>query len=385
MNQAYTPGLLVTECTTIEKIRELPLPGKVLVTVGDKVSATAPVLSADLPGELDIIRVADLMDIDPSEAVKGIKIRDGDLVKTGDLICATKIFFGLFDVKLKSPTSGTVEFFTPTNAHLGIRHPSTPITVNAYIDGIVTDVATSKSATIRSTGALIQGIFGVGGEKLGSLYPLNVSESAEVLASDIDNVGDELRDAILIGGACFSKEALQSAATRKIAGVITGSLDASTLCEFVGHDISVSITGDEDVPFTLIITEGFGHLPLQKRISKLAHKLAGKRASINGATQVRAGAMRPEVIVPSEDCHDTSLLGTHFKTPSSQTKGLTIGSDIRIIRVPYFGKLARVTELPTSPQTIPTGATVRVLKATLTNGDEVVVPRANVELISVAN
>jgi hypothetical protein len=37
------------------------------------------------------------------------------------------------------------------------------------------------------------------------------------------------------------------------------------LREYVGFDIGVAITGDEDLPLTLIITEGFGGMSLSDR------------------------------------------------------------------------------------------------------------------------
>jgi hypothetical protein len=57
------------------------------------------------------------------------------------------------------------------------------------------------------------------------------------------------------------------------------------------------------------------------------------------------------------------------------------GTRIRVIREPYFGRLGHVTALPPELQPIPTGASVRVLEADLDDGEHVVVPRANVEII----
>ena len=60
---------------------------------------------------------------------------------------------------------------------------------------------------------------------------------------------------------------------------------------------------------------------------------------------------------------------------------LEVGSDIRVIREPYFGLLGTVVELPPEPRPIESGATVRVLEAELQDGRRVVVPRANVEIM----
>ncbi len=49
---------------------------------------------------------------------------------------------------------------------------------------------------------------------------------------------------------------------------------------------------------TLVITEGFGKMAMAHRTFDLLKSKQGMKASVNGATQIRAGVMRPEVIVP---------------------------------------------------------------------------------------
>ena len=374
MRQAYTPALEVAERTVITKLRELPLKGTVLVSPGQVVTAEQPVLAADLPGEITIIRLADRLGFEPEDVARGLKVKPGDKVQPGQLLCEIKSFFNLFSTKYASNTKGTVEFFTEANGHLGIRQPPTLLEVRAYVDGRVVEIEERKSVSIESEGSLIQGIFGVGGERLGSILPLPVALDRRVQAADLEPFRP-FAGKILIGGAAFTVEALTAAAAGNAAAVVTASVDSDTLGRFVGKEISVSVTGDESVPFTLIVTEGFGFLPLSPRIAELAVRLQGRRASVNGATQVRAGATRPEIIVPQPASADAA--------PSAQTiKSLEPGARVRLIRVPYFGRLGVIKSLPADSRRIATGAVVRVLEVELDGEKEpVVVPRANVELI----
>lgn len=374
MAKAYTPGLEVSANSRVEKLRELPLPGNCLVSVGDRVHAQQAVLRAALPGDLQIIRVAERLGLEPIDITSGMKVRDGQPITKGDVICTVETFFGLFKNSLRSPVTGNVEFFTEANAHLGIRLPSVPYEVNAYVDGNVAAIDPGKSVTIATEGAFIQGIFGVGGERQGTILALPLSNDDVVTAAALRSIQDQLPGSVLIGGACFSSDALALAAELGAQAVVTGSIDSATLFSFVGHEIGVSITGDEAVPLTLIITEGFGTLSLSGRVRKLAEQFQGKSASVNGATQVRAGALRPEVIIP----HSDESRSTPNTAPDLT---LDIGSSIRIIRVPYFGLFGEVVELPHAPEQIPTGAEVRVLRARLESGEVVTVPRANVELV----
>lgn len=376
MKQAYTPALQVVSRTRVTKVRELPLPGESLVGVGERVTADTPVLSAELPGDLTIVRVADRMGFEPLDVVPGMKVGVGDKVKKGDLLCEIKTFFNLFTTELKCPADGVVEFFTEANAHLGIRHAPVPLSVNAYIDGTIIEVEEGKAVTVETEGSFIQGIFGVGGERHGRIAALPFDNQEVIDDSHIRELGLDLGGKILVGGGQFSESALREAATLGVSAVVTGSIDAQTLSSFVGSEIGVAITGDEEVPFTLIITEGFGRLAISSRVMELARELQSRSASVNGATQVRAGATRPEIIAPLDQVSTAEV-----DSSRSEAKILDVGSRIRVIRVPYFGLFGTITDLPHAPQQIPSGAKVRVLRTRLDNGQEVVIPRANVELI----
>ena len=381
MSRAYTPGLEVSESTEITRVRELPLPGEVLVEVGDAVSATTAVLRAELPGELDIVRIADRLGLTPEQVAKGIKVKVGDQVLAGAALCEVSSFFGWVKSKVSAHHGGEIEFYTEANGHIGIRQPAIPLEVVAYLDGEIVATEATKSVTVFTKGALIQGIFGVGGERQGVIFSLDTARDAVVTPADLSSLKGKLQNAILIGGASFSSEALLLLREEGVQAVVTGSIDADTLRDFVGFEIGVSITGDEEVPFTLIVTEGFGSLALSERIVGLSKKLHGHQASVNGATQVRAGAIRPEVVVPKSGGRNEHSVG------GDSGVGLEKGSRVRIIRVPYFGLFGEVTEMIHEPQLIDTGAHVRVVRVRI-DGEgvgegvgEVMVPRANIELV----
>lgn len=376
MSQAYTPALAVLRRTKVRKLRELPISGQVLVSVGQRVEAKTPVLSAELPGELTVLRAPEIMGFEPEEVIKELLISKSSQVERGDLLCEIKTCFGLISSRLFSPVSGTVEFINETNGHIGVRACSLPLIVDAYVDGEVLEVEPGKRVIVEAVGALIQGIFGVGGERRGRLFVLDIPRDQVVGPELIKSLSSKISSAVLVGGASFSLEALELAGELGVSAVVTGSIDAEVLAKYVGYEIGVSITGDEDVPCTLIVTEGFGNLPLSERVFELASELNARDASVNGATQVRAGAMRPEIIVPETE----EQVGLEI-VDSEAPRSLEIGSQVRVVRVPYFGRLGTVTELPSEPQLIPSGARVRVLVLRLDNGELAVIPRANVEIV----
>src|SRR5262249_2994106 len=165
-------------------------------------------------------------------------------------------------------------------------------------------------------------------------------------------------------------------------GVVVGAVVDRELIDYLrealkdpAFDIGVAITGQEQIPFTLVVTEGFGKIPMAHRTFELLTSLEGQAASVNGATQIRAGVIRPELIVPLEG---TGSQAVETLTESGQ---LAIGTPIRCIREPYFGLLGAVTALPAELVQVESETWVRVLDARLSDGQTVTVPRANVEII----
>lgn len=170
--------------------------------------------------------------------------------------------------------------------------------------------------------------------------------------------GEGLREAIKVGAR----------------GIIVGGIEDKELTKLLGYEIGVAITGNEQVGLTLIITEGFGRMRMAQKTFSLLKEFTGQLACINGATQIRAGVMRPEIIIPREG-RDAKPDEEHVSA------GLLPSTPIRIIRAPYFGNLGHVISLPVELQKVESESTVRVLEAQLEDKRRVIVPRANVEII----
>jgi len=369
MPVAYTPGLRVTADATFRALRRLPMRGEVLVRVGDAVSAETVVARAERPGNLHTVRVAQMIQVEPQELPAHMAVGVGAVVQEADVLARTQGMWGLFKSEAKSPVSGTVEEINAASGHVRIREAPRRIETVAHIAGRVTEVIAGEGAVIEARAALVQGIFGVGGERRGRLK-LATSSPTDRLSAD--TIGD-CSGCVLVAGAGASGEAIRRAAAAGATGLVVGAVSDEALREYVGYDIGVAITGQENVPLALILTEGFGELPMAQRTWDLLASLEGQLAAINGATQIRAGVIRPEIIV------------THKQTTgageSEPEQSLVIGVRVRIIREPHFGALGRVVELPPELIEIETESHVRIAVVELDGGERVRAPRANLELI----
>jgi len=378
MGEAYTPGLKVKKALIVRKTRKLPIKGEILVNVGDDVHSDTIVARTHVPGDLQIIRVAQILGIELEDTEKYMVRKNGDYVKKHEVIAKSTSFFGLFKSFVRSPVEGTIEHISNVTGQVVIREPPIPVEVKAYIPGTVVNVFPEEGVTIETPAAFVQGILGIGGETEGKLQM--VAESPEdALTADLIN--SDHKGKILISGSLVTGDALHKAVKTGVRGIIVGGINDKDLVDFLGYEIGVAITGHEDVGITLILTEGFGKMRMSKRTFALLKSFEGKQASISGATQIRAGVIRPEIIVPLEG-REIKKVKEEEEIPS---KGLEPGTRIRVIREPYFGALGHVVSLPVELQKVETESHVRVLEAILETqphgAKPVVIPRANVEII----
>lgn len=370
MATAYSPGLKVSRSAHIRKLRRLPLTGEVLVEPGRTVEPEDVLARAELPGIMRTVRAAELLGVEPGELEKHLQVKEGDTVSRGDVLAKSTSFFGLFKNECRTPASGLVELINPLSGNIGIREAPSPVEITAYLQGTVTEVIPREGAVVETDGAFVQGIFGIGGERHGIVRMISSSPADSLSAADIP---DDVAGQVLIGGACADLSALQAAAAAGASAFVVGGVVDSDIVAYLGFDIGVAITGQEPVATTVVLTEGFGGLPMASRTWELLSSLSGQKASVNGATQIRAGVIRPEVIVPGTDRSAT--------TDGDAAGALEVGSAVRLIRDPWFGQLGKVVELPPELQAVPSGAMVRVLVAEIAGGQRVTAPRANVELI----
>ena len=383
MSMAYTPGLKRKRYYTVSKVRRLPIEGELLVKKGERVSPNTVVARTMLPGKVQTFNVASKLglegDYDRATEEYTCKLtehmikKEGDTIDKDELIAKRVMFFGLIKRFYRSPVKGIIESISNVTGQIMIRAPSTPLNLEAYIPGIIIEVLPKEGVVIETSGAFIQGIFGICGESYGEIMMM-VDSPDEILTAK--QILPKCAGKVIVAGSLITGKALQKAQEIGVRGIIVGGIEDEDLRTFLGYDIGVAITGKEEVDLTLIVTEGFGKMAMAKKTFVLLQDSEGKLACINGATQIRSGVIRPEIIIPSK-ANSNEIK----KTKEFMMEGMKPGLPIRIVRAPYFGVLGRIVALPPNLQRVETESMVRVLEVELDNGRIVTIPRANVELI----
>lgn len=380
MATAYTPGLKVVARVSYRLKRLLPIPGEVLVALGETVLADKVVARTDLPGDVVPLNVAHQLGIAPAEVPAALVRTIGSEIATGDPLARSAGLFGWFPQTLASPAAGRLESASQVTGQVMLRGAPRPVQVRAHVAGRVVGIIPHQGVEIESLVSQIQGIFGLGGETRGRLV-IASKPGVPLAPQELISIH---RGAVVVTGGRISLETIHRAIELGISAILAGGIDDSDLRSLLGYDLGVAVTGTESIGLTLVITEGFGDIPMSQRTYDLLSSRAGAMASVSGATQIRAGVLRPEIVIPWEGTQrpPTQEMGDTNSSPSPRPAGLLqVGASIRLIRDPWFGAIGTVAELPHEPQWLESGSKARVLIAALADGQRVVVPRANVELI----
>ena len=370
MSKSYTPGLKVLKHSKVNKERLLPLKGKVHSDINNKVESDTIVASTEIPGNVQMINIVNKLNIDPNQVLDCMIVDVNENVKKDQIIAQNKGLFGMFKTEVKSPIDGKIINISKVTGQVVISEKPLPIEVDAYIPGKINKVYEQEGVIVSSEGTFIQGIIGIGGEKKG-VIKLLVDKPGQDL--DLSLIDSSLKDSIIVCGSYINYEIYKKAKDFGVKGIICGGVDYNTISDILGYSLGVAITGMEDAT-TLIITEGFGSINMALKTFNLLKDNNGKRASINGATQIRAGVLRPEIFIKLED-------NINSKDFSEDDLIISEGSTVRIIREPYFGKIGKIISLPFELMMMKSETKVRVAEVEFDDKSKAIIPRANLEVI----
>lgn len=260
MAHAYTPGLKVLHHSKVQKNRRLPIKGTVTKQVGDLLKPDEIVATTNLPGNVQMVKVANLLNIGPADVLDAMLVKEGDIVNKGSMIAQTEGLFGFFKTDVKSPIDGTIESISDVTGQIVMRDAPIPVEVDAYMTGTVKEIIPEEGVIVEADAAFIQGIFGIGGESRGYME-IVVSNREQELTADLLN--ESHKGKIVVGGSFISLATYKKALSLGIAGVVVGGFNYYDLEEILGYVLGVAITGSEDLVTSLVLTEG---LPILQKL-----------------------------------------------------------------------------------------------------------------------
>jgi hypothetical protein len=357
----YPAETRIAPLTTIRQQRLLPKRGRVLVRPGDWVEPGDVVARCQIPGKLCVVDVSQALGI-PRELVRdSLRKQIGAAVQADDVLAERNGTLGRSPSRCVSPEDGRV--IAIRLGRVLIETPPRPFELDAMFRGRVADVLPQQGVLISTVGARIQGVWGSGGDAYGVLT-LPTQGGQEPLDEQI--LGDSTHRALVVIDDVLSESILGQAVDLGVGGLIAGSANHG-LCRQT-----------QPLPVSVLLTEGFGQVPMSRRAFSILQSCAGREAMLSIGTLGTRGAPgmhpRPEVLVPLES-RGTSVDQEIGPRP------LRGGEQVRCLRAPYLGLTGTVTKLPVLPQKVESGARLPVARVELTGDTSVVIAVANLEVI----
>lgn len=282
---------------TITKRRRLPTRGEVLVDMDQQVQPETVVAKGVVPNpEIHELKLFTQLRVEPEMVKDYMTKAEGEQVARDEVIAVSRGFFMRQTRVSRSPIDGFIERVSTVNGRVYIRGNPLDVEVSAYIPGVIKEIIPEKGAVVETSGIRLEGSFGIGGEVYGGIMlategPDNPLSSQDILP--------EHKGKVIVGGSIATLDSLREAVRVGARGIIVGGVNQMDLTYFLGYEIGVPVTGDEQMGLTLIMTSGFGVKPMEETLFETLRDYSGRIACINGATQIRSRSIRPEIILPS--------------------------------------------------------------------------------------
>lgn len=308
-----------------------------------------------------VINLLKELDISKLGLISALRVHPGRMVTPGQVLAVRQ---GVKPQAVLSPIYGRVESIidgvitiVPTHARTALR---------AYLTGRVQQVVPSQGVVVQAFAHVITGVYGVGSESGGEI--LLEAEADEVLAACA--VTPEWQGKIVVAGRTASLELLQAASEVGCAGMVVAHMNSDAVAAYAGSYSRPGITGDDELLMPLMLTERFSPASMRAAVWQELANLQGRYASMSGKTQIRAGLVRPEVVVCEAERPEES------PTNAIASGSVQVGDLVRVIRSPYLDQIGRVVALPGERQVIVTGSLVRVAEVSI-DEELVTMPVAN--------
>jgi hypothetical protein len=220
------------------------------------------------------VNCAQILDIAPEKLKLHLDKHRGEKVEKGGKIASLSLYGGFSTRFCRSPIYGEIVDIDNTTGDVVVKRPVEERRLKAFIPGNVIEVLAERGVVIETEAEVFHGVFGFGGETWGVLGRDIVVLDEPLARRDFDSLRGQVK------------------------GIIAPSFGVEEFMDLFGDELRKGITKENDTGITLILMRGFGRLRLDDLSMKKLSEFKGKFAAIDGRSQIRAGAKRPEIIIP---------------------------------------------------------------------------------------
>jgi hypothetical protein len=343
----------VVGLTSIVRERLLPISGTVLVRLNQKVNPNDVIAEANWAREHILLDVARTLGVSSNAADRLVKCKIGDRLAANAEIAVGK---GLFPRSVSTPREGRVVVVGGGQVLMEVGESK--LELRAGMSGTVIEVIPNRGAVIQTSGALVQGVWGNGRIDSGLLVNLAEKPDDVLIAGRLDV---SMRGFVILAGMVKDVDALKAAADLPVRGLILSSIYPSLIPQA------------REMRYPILVTDGFGPLPMNSVAYKLLSTSIKLDVTVNAEAYDRYSGARPEVIIPRPVSTDLPVL--------HEVETFAVGLQVRMRRPPALGMIGSIVAMKSGLTTLLSGLRAPAAEVKLENGDTVVAPLVNLEVV----
>jgi len=343
----------VLPMTRIRRHRLLPITGRVFVRKSQSVSAVDVIGETNQNPKHVLLDIARGLGIGISKTEEYIQCNAGDVVEEGDVLAGP---VGWGKRVVRAPCSGKIILSGSGKLLLEEEGPSQQ--VMAGLPGEVISLIPGRGAVIESIGALVQGVWGNGKINFGLLRVL-INKVEDILS--VEQFDIDLRGTVVFGGFCGDDQVLQAAADLPLKGLILSSMSSSL------------IPIAQDMPFPILVIEGFGLLPVNSAAFNLLITSDRREIAVNAEEIDPYSGQRPEAFI--------SLPVNQMVREPKDATIFSPGQKVRVTRAPYQSQIGTLMSLKPGLEVMPNGIKTKAAEVELESSIRVKLPLVNLEVL----
>ncbi len=264
--------------------------------------------------------------------------KEGERVEYGQTVAGVRImsYIPFYRKKVISPCAGKIIKIDYTNGKIFIQKDMPKTEMKAHYWGQIKKIIPQYGAEIEFAGYTLECAFGTGEITWGKFVNNAAEMEANIIFSDY-----------------LSPKDISRIIEHRPVGIVAGSLDYEGVDLLERHHI------------TSIIIEGFGRLQVNKDYKSLLARSIGRNIILKASTQVRAGVIRPEIVIPSDE---------------EFYKGMKTKGQFKIVWGKHYGKKGVLKGSPHYDE-IRSGTKTWLCDVLCDNNEEITVPYNNLHAL----
>lgn len=339
---------LIQQNATLIHTVKLPVPGKVLVHLGQEIEKGSVIAEAVLPDRFQVFDVLNHFRIDAREMEVCTRRLAGEDVQKGDVIARKP---GLLSRIFRAPEAGKVVSVRDGRVTLamGERH----LEAVSPIAGIVAEIIPGLGAQILVRGKKLKAAWGNGKIASGSLLLVDQ-------VKDFDQ--KDLAERVVVLTNERLPDVMTTLEQAGVAGVVVWALDPLQAERF------------ENWSVPLLALAGFGDSEISAAMMAELTEMDGKTAYLLAHEPFNGDDQKAALFFPVEQNQAMGLFEDEQKT--------LLGSQVRFWGSPYFGSLGEIIEIPDEEERLGSGILSKVVVVRRADESVIRVPLENLGILS---